>query len=427
MSSHLTTDLDTQSYRRMFPVLHLFRVFSIAADLRKVILAGIGLVVLALGQWGLSQLPFYEPGVHEWAFPWESNLGIVGAPRLATLGPELTDLVDRPGRTAEQLIVGWDVTLLPFRQMVAPATALIRFDNRLSTVATAITMLLWSLLVWSIFAGAMTRMAAMQFARGEKISIRSALRFSLRMTLSYLTAPILPFVGLAILWGLCALLGLIGRIPFGGPIAVGLLYSVPLVFGVLMTFAMLGLAVAWPLMFATISVEGSDAFDGLSRGYSYLFNRPWYYLGSTLLLMVYGSVVVFFVQILVATAVFVTGWAVAGGLGSEASRTFYDIAEWWLNPRQGNPAAMTEVGDQGLLLGGKTLAVWLCAVRTVPVAFVYSFFWSAVVAIYFLLRKSDDGNELSDVWLGEEEETDDLLPLVGTAASDQPVVERPVK
>ena len=59
------------------------------------------------------------------------------------------------------------------------------------------------------------------------------------------------------------------------------------------------------------------------------------------------------------------------------------------------------------------------------VAFVYSYFWSASTIIYFLLRQSDDATDLDEVYLPDEQERDELLPLVGVAASDQPVVERP--
>ena len=44
-----------------------------------------------------------------------------------------------------------------------------------------------------------------------------------------------------------------------------------------------------------------------------------------------------------------------------------------------------------------------------------------------LLRQSEDATDLDEVYLTTEPERDDLLPLIGTAASEQPVVERPAK
>ena len=43
----------------------------------------------------------------------------------------------------------------------------------------------------------------------------------------------------------------------------------------MMAILLLGALVGWPLMWATVSVEGTDAFDALSRSYAYTYHRPW--------------------------------------------------------------------------------------------------------------------------------------------------------
>ena len=48
--------------------------------------------------------------------------------------------------------------------------------------------------------------------------------------------------------------------------------------GLLMALLLLGLLFGWPLMWGTISTEGTDSFDALSRSYAYLFQRPLHYL-----------------------------------------------------------------------------------------------------------------------------------------------------
>ena len=53
--------------------------------------------------------------------------------------------------------------------------------------------------------------------------------------------------------------------------------------GLAMSLILLGLAVGWPLMLASIAIEDADAFDAFSRVYNYLFARPWYALFLTLL------------------------------------------------------------------------------------------------------------------------------------------------
>src|SRR6187401_912848 len=50
--------VETIRFRRMFPWLHLFRTFWIAADLRKLLLAGIALLLIAGGDTLFDRLPF---------------------------------------------------------------------------------------------------------------------------------------------------------------------------------------------------------------------------------------------------------------------------------------------------------------------------------------------------------------------------------
>jgi hypothetical protein len=57
--------------------------------------------------------------------------------------------------------------------------------------------------------------------------------------------------------------------------------------------------------------------------------------------------------------------------------------------------------------------------------FLASYFWTAITVIYLLLRQVDDATDFHEVSLPDEKETDELLPLVGVAASEQPLIERP--
>src|SRR5687767_13724046 len=51
---------------------------------------------------------------------------------------------------------------------------------------------LWFLILAAIFGRAISRIAAVQVARDEKISLRSALRFSTGKFVSFLSAPLIP-------------------------------------------------------------------------------------------------------------------------------------------------------------------------------------------------------------------------------------------
>jgi len=406
--------LQSINYRQVFPWMHLFRAFRIAVDIRKMMLAGAALVVLAMGNWAFTELPFApspdDSGKVFW--PWQESLP-------SRYGTALEDPQMRRGLT------NWRVLVKPLESVVEPAGILLQTGNTWSEAAYAWTQLLWAFMVWSLFGGAITRMAAVQFARDEQIGMRSALAFSGGRFLSYFSAPLLPIAGFGFFWALCLLGGLIGRIPVAGEAIVGLLWIVPLALGFLMALILIGVAVGWPLMLTTISVEGSDAFDGFSRAYSYIYNRPWHLLWYAIVAMMYGSAVIFFVSFMAWLIVYLAGWSVAAGMGSQNTSALFQGA-----PELVGGADLLIKTDGGPLrtwveIGDKLVGIWLHVVAVLLVGFVYSYFWTVSTIVYLLLRQGDDGTDLDAVYLPEEEEQDELLPLVGVAASDQPVVERP--
>ena len=85
-----------------------------------------------------------------------------------------------------------------------------------------------------------------------------------------------------------------------------------------MAILLIGALAGWPLMWATVSVEGTDAFDALSRSYAYTYQRPlrllWYVLFAALL----AAVSMFVVKLFAASAIALGNWSVDWGL-DEAS------------------------------------------------------------------------------------------------------------
>src|SRR5205085_4748117 len=129
------------------------------------------------------------------------------------------------------------------------------------------------------FGGAISRMAAVQVARNEKVGMRETIRFVRERFQSYFSAPVFPLIFLGILTFFLILFGFFsGLIPIIGDVLLsGLLWPIVIVLGLVMAVVLVGL-VGWPLMNPTISAEGSDSFDALSRSYSYVYQAPWHYL-----------------------------------------------------------------------------------------------------------------------------------------------------
>jgi len=411
-------------YRRLFPWLHLARAFWIAVDFRKLLLAATALMLVSLGSLACDQLPFGTPSPDEepaapdaGRWPWQWSLGYDlwhGGDGLAELRGGLRD----PHHLLARITSNWQVVLLPFREFIEPAARLFRADATWPQLADGATRSLWNLIVWSLFGGAITRIAAVQFARDQQIGIRRALLFSGARLPGYLSAPVMPLFAVAIFWALCVIGGWIGRIPGGAGVAIlGVLWGLELLFGFLMAVVLIGAGIGWPLMFATISVEGTDGFDGLSRAYNYVFERPLYLLWQFIVTMLYGSLTIFFVWLMAQLLTQLAVWGVSWGLGYDAVAGLLGF--------QHEPADSGPYAEAATAWGAGIAQGWMRVLSLLVVAFVHTFFWSSATIIYFVLRHSIDANDFDEVYVEDTEEKDELLPLVGTAAMGEAAQQPP--
>src|SRR5258707_5674363 len=136
-------------YRRLFPWLHLSRAFWIATDIRKLLLAGAALMLISLGSVVFDQLPFGQATSDAEAlvrdtelWPWQQPLGYNFSIWPWGDGPLVT------------IASNWQIVLLPFRDFIGRASILFSPKATAIQLADATTRLLWNLVVWSIFDGA---------------------------------------------------------------------------------------------------------------------------------------------------------------------------------------------------------------------------------------------------------------------------------
>ncbi len=435
----MESKIQSTELRELFPWIRFFRTFSIAVDVRKVVLAALGLVTFSVGNALISRLPF-APAAHPVSKKVASvkQNANISKPRVESWNASIVEVEKDFGdisplvRVAQMLEDPWNnlaeifregglVLLRPLRGILDPAVLLFRTDHSWADIAYAWTRLLWALCVWAIFAGAITRLAATQFAIDERLTIKEALSFSVQRFPSYIAAVLLPLAGVGFFWLACCVGGALGRIPVVGEWLVGALWFLPLLAGLIMAMIIVGVAVGWPLMVAAISTEGSDGFDGLSRAYSYVYNRPWYYLFLGVLLLLYGAAAVFFVWLMATLVAYLSGWGVAAGLGlSRVKFLFGEAPQLFGGPDllPGEAAAAGGMGYAGITLVG----VWLRGLSLLTVGFVYSFFWVAVTITYFLLRKSDDDTEFDEVFMPQPEpQFDGTTGTCSVASAPEPV------
>ena len=397
-------------YKTIFPWLHLFRIFRLAVDFQKIMLSSAAFLLLLLGNHLFNTLPFAPPQqVRDTEQLLPQNIQFYPQTSDRFLQQRLNN-IKILGENSNYTIfheLNERKLLEPMSSFTRPVFTLFNVGTNWSSLAYATTQLLWAVIVWSLFGGAITRIAAIQFAQDEHIGLRAALRFSLKRILSLVSAPLLPFAGIGFFWVLCLLIGLLGYIPGAGETIVSLFWGLAYLFAFVMSLILLVTLTGWPLMMATISVEDSDGFDGLSRIFSYLFGRIWYFLWLVIVTLCYGAVCLFFVELLLTFITYLSYWGVTWGLSDDTTNQLF-------MPNQNSLAKTITLG------WGKVLSILFSG-------FIISFFWSANTVIYFLLRKCDDGTPLDHIYNADadEEQVADL-PLAGVAKSGEPVIERPV-
>jgi hypothetical protein len=345
----------------------------------------------------------------------------------------------RQGGFADWLGTEAVVLLEPLDKLLRPVRYF--FDERANAWGRLyfLLVILWTVGTWAFFGGAITRIAVVEVARNEKTGLTEALRYTCNRWKSYLFASFAPLLGVAAITIILALFGIVDFVPILKEVWNGLLWPVALGFGLAMAVLLVGL-VGWPMIQATLSAEGSDSFDAISRSYSYVLQKPWSYLWYAIVALAYGAVVVFFVGLMGSLMVYLSKWGIRQT--PFVKDTYADPAylfqyaptsfQWHELLMQGSPP----IGElhPWNYVGPVLVAFWLYLFFLLIIGFGYSYFWSASSIIYLLMRRKVDDTDLDEVYLEEEDAEESYStpePPGGTAAPSHggkealPLVEAP--
>ncbi|MCA9267835.1 MAG: hypothetical protein KDA41_05165, partial [Planctomycetales bacterium] len=269
-----------------------------------------------------------------------------------------------------------------------------------------------TLLIWAVIGGAISRAAALQLCRDERVGPRASLGFALRKFPAYVAGPLYPLAGVALY---AAVVFLFIGLPMNldiGLVWAGFWWPLVLAVGTAVAVLLLGFAAGWPLMWATISVEGADSFDALSRSYAYALGRPLYYLFYVALAGFVGALAWIVVLLAGEAVIYVSWWAADWGVFDEGRMSAVMAAADGAPLPEAGGAARTGVAL--FQLGNGML-------RTITFSFAYSFFWVSATAVYLLLRREVDHTETDEVFVDEDAEPFGLPPLEDDAtATDKP-------
>ncbi|MFM8251018.1 MAG: hypothetical protein ACKOBW_05390 [Planctomycetota bacterium] len=254
----------------------------------------------------------------------------------------------------------------------------------------------WTVALWSVIAGTITRIAVVRLGLEEGLSLTAAFNFTTKRLRSYLLAPLLPLIGVVLISAGAWLVGLIARADIG-LLFVGLVWILVLLGGFLLALILIGFAAGWPLMWPAIGAEkDGDEFEALHRSLHYPFRNPLRYLVYLTLALAIGFLGDYVVQLIAQAAVYLSEWAVSLGLSDARAQEVFGRAD--------SSSALARVGID-LIQFSKRLPALMAQ------GYQFAFFWCAASAIYLVLRLDTDQAEFDQVVRDQVTASRELPPL----------------
>jgi hypothetical protein len=388
------------AWLELFPWLGLIRAVRLSFAPRIIVLGAIGWFATTAG-WGIAGLVFQNSD-DPTLLDAKARIESVRVPT-AFVKPDVSIRVLDPADSEAQK--PWNWLSYPFRKL---------FESSEISLASFTYLLLcglWALLVWSVLGAAISRIAAVWFAREDRLGFLGALLWGVKKWPAYFGGPIFPLVGVLLAVVPAAILGLLLKFDIG-VLLVGIIWPLMLLSGLFIAILLVGLLFGWPLMWPTISVEGTDSFDALSRSYSYTYQRPVHYLFYAAVAGVLGMLAWIVVLIFTNGVIIYSAWAASWGSSSERMQQLL--------------AAASDPNATGALaIGARAILFWVHAVQTIALGFLFGYFWCAATYIYFLLRQAVDATEMDEVAVEEEAEQFALPPLKTEPGSPPQIVDPP--
>jgi len=275
-----------------------------------------------------------------------------------------------------------------------------------------------TLAVMSLAGGAICRIAALQFAQGEKPGLTESVRFSVRKFYSLLTAPITMIAIMTVIGAFIILLGLVGNIPWVGELSVGLFLPLALMAAALIAVIGIGILGGFNLMFPTIAYEDSDCFDAISRSFSYVYAAPWHMGFYTLTAVVYGAICYAFVRFFSYLLLQITYFFLQLGFLQHNEK----LTAIWPQPNFTDFLGSTAASPMNWSTSAATflIYIWVLFVVGLMVSFLISFYFSANTIIYALMRNRVDKTALDEIYTGSDEMAAESPPLASDS-EDQPI------
>ena len=183
---------------------------------------------------------------------------------------------------------------------------------------------------------------------------------------------------------------------------MALLMLLLLILGTLIATIMIGAVGGFNLMFPAVAYDGSDAFDAISRSFSYVFSRPWRMAFYTAISAVYGAVCYIAVRLFAFLLLWVTRLILSLGIGLGGGED--KLSALWPEPKFMDLIASNATVAKGVeYYAACIIYLFLCVVTGLVISVVISFYFSANTITYSLMRNKVDNAAIDEVYSDSED------------------------
>jgi len=274
----------------------------------------------------------------------------------------------------------------------------------------------WGLGLSMVVGGGIARLAAAEACHRHPQGLAEATRFVRPRVLWLLLAPVIPLAVVGVVW---LALAAAGAVLFGVPglnLVGGMLYGLMLLGGLVAAALLVFTGLGAGLLPAAVAVEGTDAFDAVSRVFTFLICRTLRFFGLSAVMLVYGALT----TVLVGVVVFAAMWFTRAAAGAWTSG-LADAVPGGAFGRLPGAAIDAEAGGTAQA-SAWMVGVWARLAFGAWVAYAVSYFFTSQVWVYLLLRREVDGTAIEEAWT-EAPAADVVVEKVepGAAGGAEPV------
>lgn len=247
-----------------------------------------------------------------------------------------------------------------------------------------------TLAIWALVGTFICRLLALRL-NSKTAKAKNVFKFAMASYVDSIGSILIPLVAVLVLALPLAVAGLFLASDFLSPLGAILTLVLGIV-SVPMAVVLVGLILCWPLMFPAIALEGRDCFESISRGYAYVFQRPFHYLGLSLVTVLAGIGLSWLFTLLGDTAVGCLHWGLSWGTNVGDAERLTEVLR---------PVVEGDEATSGVVtwFSSPLVHFWSGVLQWGVRSAAFATFWGLAVGTYLLLRRYLDQAPLDSIYL----------------------------